>query len=405
MRALAIGLLSFVIAFDAMAAVQFRQNLTGKGSLEKHWTVLSGDWTEEDGVLIGRSTAEADQAWLMFNGERSDFDLTLYFKTPVACNGGVQIRSHWMPKLPLKEGEAPEHDFHGYQMNIDTRAEDVTGNILDKNGRWGMVGTSPEAQAVVKPTDWNKMTIVARGPLMEVYLNGVLANRLHDERYLSGFVGLQVEALADGSPGEIHYKDISLPQYDHGRLGDWTSLFNGENLDGWTVWGTEEFSVEDGTIVGRSGPKKSEGYLLTDGIWKDFRVRGRFKMLGEGNFGLFYRSTIAYDAEEVPRINGIQGEVMPGRPAETGRHYESYRRGWLNEENHDDIGAWALRENEWNEIEIRGIGNRITSWVNGIQVTDFHDDNPQVFEGGFALQLHSGGVDGIAWKELYVTEP
>ena len=41
------------------------------------------------------------------------------------------------------------------------------------------------------------------------------------------------------------------------------------------------------------------------------------------------------------------------------------------------------------------MGNRTTSWINGIRIVDFHDDNPQVFEGGFALQLHAGGADGI----------
>jgi hypothetical protein len=66
--------------------------------------------------------------------------------------------------------------------------------------------------------------------------------------------------------------------------------------------------------------------------------------------------------------------------------------------------AYAARPDEWGEIEIRVVGNRATSWVNGIRIVDFHDENQQLFEGGFALQLHDGGAEGILWKDLYVLE-
>jgi hypothetical protein len=41
------------------------------------------------------------------------------------------------------------------------------------------------------------------------------------------------------------------------------SLFNGKDLTGWTVHGTEKWYVEDGLLVCESGPDKQYGYLST----------------------------------------------------------------------------------------------------------------------------------------------
>ena len=50
------------------------------------------------------------------------------------------------------------------------------------------------------------------------------------------------------------------------------SLFNGKNLDGWTVHGTELWYVEDSLLVCESGPDKAYGYLSTDKYYDDFEL-------------------------------------------------------------------------------------------------------------------------------------
>ena len=42
------------------------------------------------------------------------------------------------------------------------------------------------------------------------------------------------------------------------------SLFNGKNLDGWKIYGTEKWYVEDAELVCESGPNKEYGYLATE---------------------------------------------------------------------------------------------------------------------------------------------
>ena len=66
-----------------------------------------------------------------------------------------------------------------------------------------------------------------------------------------------------------------------------TELFNGENLDGWTVFGTEKWYVEDGEIICESGPDEKYGYLATDEYYDNFELTLEFKQEANGNSGVF----------------------------------------------------------------------------------------------------------------------
>ncbi len=375
------------------------------------WKALGGEWTIQDGVIKGKLTKTPEQKeekvniWLLYTKkEFADFEFECEFRTLNPINGGVQFRTQWLPLLPVPENVPPDqvkYDCYGYQANIETRERFGTGRIIEENGRGLLAEPSRDAVMTLKQRGWNRMKVVAIGPTIEVYLHDILASRIEDDNYIKGYILLQVradEVIPDIA--EVEYRNVRIK--DLGRKGEWKSLFNGINLEGWKNYGSEEWVVEDGIIVGKSGPKKSEGYLATEKIWKDFRVRAQFKMLGEGNYGLFYHSSINMRDDGYPIISGVQVEVEPGYPTKTGFLYESYKRGWLTEPNIKTPGAWALRKGDWNEIEVKCEGNRTISWLNGVKVVDFTDSAPNLFEGFFALQLHTGGVAGIQWKELYV---
>ena len=144
--------------------------------------------------------------------------------------------------------------------------------------------------------------------------------------------------------------------------------------------------------------------MATKETFGNFHVRGVFKMEGEGNFGLFYHSTIAYNEKNYPIISGVQGEVAPAYPGPTGWLYESYKRGWFTEPDMGSPAAFAMIPGRWNEIEIRSQGSRVVTWVNGINAMDFTDATPNYVEGAFALQLHAGGVEAVRWKDIYVKD-
>lgn len=385
----------FVIALSANAVSQ--DTLETAGDL--HWTVMHGDWTVENGILTG-TARDGAPAILVSEKEYWDVTVDADFRTPIACNGGVFVRAHW---LPDPAHSLDDKQLYGYQANIETRLDQGTGELHDHHGRGRIAEASEDTIAALRRTDWNELTLSAKRNAIEIHVNGDKAVQQTDDRYIGGRVALQVLPKEVDTPVTIEFRNIRID--DHGRMGDWVSLFDGVTLKGWTEWGNEKWTVEDGAIVGRSGPYASEGYLATDKVWRDFRVRGRFKMMGAGNFGLFYHSSIRMgerQGQPYPFIRGLQGEVDPAYPGPTGWVYESYQRGWLVEPDRNSVKAYALRPEKWNEIEIRSVENHITTWVNGFQVLDYVDPGQQLFQGAFALQLHTGGTDGIQWKALYV---
>jgi hypothetical protein len=48
------------------------------------------------------------------------------------------------------------------------------------------------------------------------------------------------------------------------------SIFNGKDLEGWTINGTEKWYVSDGLLICESGPDAEYGYLTTDAFYDDF---------------------------------------------------------------------------------------------------------------------------------------
>ncbi len=358
---------------------------------------LGGVWRVEGDELVGRAEA-GEEAWWRAPGTFWDFELEVEFKTTDAARGGVAYRAHWLPKVSAQGAGAEQ--IYGYCAAIDTGGMG-TGRIDDVHGRGELVVPAEDAHEALDRDGWNRLSVRAQGGVSEIRLNGTVAATLFDEAMIGGLVGLRVMSSEDGD-GEIHFRNFRIR--DLGRAGTWRALFDGETLNGWRNWGSEKWEVVDGTVQGRRGPKESEGYLATTEQWRDFRVRGEFHMLGEGNYGLFYHSSVRLREDGYPVIAGVQGEVEPSYPGSTGWHYESYRRGWLIRPDTAQVAAYALRPGEWNAIEIRSVGNRITSWVNGYRVVDFFDPSPQLFEGSFALQLHTGAGSGIDWRALFVED-
>lgn len=335
-------------------------------------------------------------------GIHDDFEAVIEVK-PEGQVAGLMIRAHRNEVFePAPCGAWRLPGLYGQAIVVHA---DRTFEFIRFNGR----STIRAANGIDIPVDdngWMRISITARGPEITITLDdAVLTYTTPDEHFRRGalyWVAGAVEGISAG-PAEMRLIEFNSLE----REGEWRPLFNGENFDGWKQWGNEQWDIEEGVIIGRSGPDKSEGYLATEEVWSDFRVRGSFKMLGEGNFGLFYHATIEMgdkDGKPYPYISGVQGEVEPGYPSSTGWLYESYKRGWLVEPTKDTLAAYVLDPDGWNELEIRAQEGVITTWVNGVRAVHFEDSDPQLFEGSFALQLHAGGVDGIAWKDLYVLD-
>ena len=174
-------------------------------------------------------------------------------------------------------------------------------------------------------------------------------------------------------------------------------LFNGKNLDGWTVYGTEKWYVKDGILVCESGPDKEYGYLATNKHYKNFILDLDFKQEADGNSGVFIRSTI-----DGTKISGWQVEVAPKKNKTTGGVYESYGRGWLIKP--DPEKAKYHKEGEWNHMRIKVDGDKLVSWLNGHKMVEIEDEKIGKGEGSIALQIHSGGGIKVLWKNIELKE-
>lgn len=175
------------------------------------------------------------------------------------------------------------------------------------------------------------------------------------------------------------------------------SLFNGKDLSGWTVYGTEKWYVEDGLLVSESGPDKQYGYLATDKYYDDFELSLEFKQEANGNSGVFIRSTI-----DGTKVSGWQVEVAPPGH-DTGGVYESYGRGWLIKP--DPEKDKVLKEGEWNTMKIKLSGNKLTSWLNGTEMVTITDDKIGEGKGSIALQIHDGGGIKVKWRNINIALP
>lgn len=173
-----------------------------------------------------------------------------------------------------------------------------------------------------------------------------------------------------------------------------TNLFNGKDLSGWTVHGTELWYVEDGLLVCESGPEEKYGYLSTEKLYDDFILILEFKQEANGNSGVFFRSTL-----EGTKISGWQVEVAPPGN-DSGGIYESYGRGWLIKP--DPEKDKALKMGDWNRMKIKVVGDKVTTWLNGTQMVSFTDEKIGRGKGSIALQIHDGGGIKVRWRNLKV---
>lgn len=179
------------------------------------------------------------------------------------------------------------------------------------------------------------------------------------------------------------------------------SIFNGEDLSGWTKHGTEYWYVDNGELVCESGPEAKYGYLSTNKPYKNFVLNLDFKLEANGNSGVFIRSHVGGD--DGTTIRGWQVEVAPPN-LHTGGIYESTigGRGWLIKPDPKD--EKHLKPDDWNHMRIEAKGDKVTSWLNGEKMVSLEDEKIGQGRGSIALQIHSGGGIKVRWKNIRVQE-
>ncbi len=173
--------------------------------------------------------------------------------------------------------------------------------------------------------------------------------------------------------------------------GTWRPLFDGKTLDGWHQCnGSAPFTVDAGTIVGRTVVESPNSFLCTKEAFGDFILEYEVKLEASMNSGVQVRS-IADPSVKGGRVHGYQVEIDPSDRAWTGGIYDEARRGWLHTLEGQDVALKAFKLGDWNTCRVEAIGPSLRTWVNGVPVANILDDLTP--KGIIALQVHSIGED------------
>ena len=155
--------------------------------------------------------------------------------------------------------------------------------------------------------------------------------------------------------------------------------------------------MQDGAIVGKnSEPVKVSTYLLTDRKYSDFRLTATVKLVkSEMHTGIAFWGRNA--PEHGDKYTYAGHLVM--FPSDWGM-YDLFGRNGLPVD-----GAPAKKvgkQHDWNDLEILAQGNRVRVGVNGTEVVDWRDPEPdRIKEAPIGLQLHSNKVpQEVQFKDL-----
>ena len=207
---------------------------------------------------------------------------------------------------------------------------------------------------------------------------------------------------------------------------DFTLLFDGKTLTGWTVnclpkdrqLAATAWTVDQGTLLANTIGHKDHFYILlaTNKEYGDFVLRLRFQVERgiTGNSGIQIRSR--YNPK-TGWMEGPQIDINPPNPQLTGKLWNEGPgpHRWLSNEAIQGIRFFYADEGDgWNELEISAKGMRIRSVLNGVTVVDYdgsgvlddelHKKHNVGTHGVIGLQIHSFHELKLRFKDIRIKE-
>ena len=62
----------------------------------------------------------------------------------------------------------------------------------------------------------------------------------------------------------------------------------------------------------------------------------------------------------------------------------------------------VLKPNDWNDMRIEVVGDKVTTFLNGQQMVQLEDEKIGQANGFIALQIHDGGGIKVRWKNIRI---
>ncbi|NIP23518.1 MAG: DUF1080 domain-containing protein [Phycisphaerae bacterium] len=367
-------------------------------------------WRIENGVLYGLNK----RTWIRSMKQYGDFILKLDTKITRGSNGGIGLRFPPQGDPAYTAMEIQVVDDKVYYGG-SARTVQCTGSIYDEIAP-AKVATNPVGQ-------WNSWLITARGSQVTILLNDVkiidvdlsLETKARQQkgpplakRPLKGHIGFQ------NLNGDVTLRNIMIKQLDGGD-GQFVSLFNGRNLDGWVNvnCAPETWTVRDEMIVCTGIPT---GVLRTKRHYENYILELEWRHMKKGgNAGLFIHSD-PVTAPGQPFTRSIEVQILDGRNSE---NYTSHGdifaiHGAAMKPDKPHPAGWnrALPSErrckpagQWNHYRVQSIDGNISLAVNGKVVTRGSKSKPR--KGYICLESEGSEVHfrNIRIRELAGSNP
>lgn len=191
--------------------------------------------------------------------------------------------------------------------------------------------------------------------------------------------------------------------------GEWISLFNGQNMDGWKIGeNPSSFKIEDGAMV-CSGPIAHAYYVGSNGQaeFKNFELKADIMTTPGANSGVYFHTT--FQEKGFPN-KGYEVQVNNTHIGE-GNYYEFKKSGSLYAIR--NVYKQLVPDNEWFTLRIVVRGKNVQIFVNDMQTVDYTETEEPVRgsdyrerligSGTFAIQCHDEH-SRVLYKSIAVRE-
>ena len=379
-----------------------------------------GNWEVINAEIVGKfDTYNGNRGWLVYENEYEDFNLRLKYKITQGGDSGVCLR---VPSDKIQTAESS-----GYEIEIlnDNTVLCTSGAVF--NIQRAYMGFEKDDQ-------WNEFLINVSGDRITVFLNDTVTADIHNRRSLKGLIGFQ-------TPDEnatIQLRDIEIQKIPAKRPlepaleekmnrapGEWKSLFNGKDLQGWhVVWAPSlpkdlniepHWVAEDEKIVGKE--IGSPGWILSTEEFENFIFRIKWRQPLGGNSGVAIRCPFPITFAESlrdPAYAGFEIQVASRNPnaptpkltPERARALKQRRS--MREIFHNTNGsfysvanAWPnlIDNTKWNEYLIYAYGDHLICYVNGVKASETHISPGRSLKGSVGMQIH-GGTTSESYTEF-----
>lgn len=183
------------------------------------------------------------------------------------------------------------------------------------------------------------------------------------------------------------------------------SLFDGKTFRGWEGDTLHTWRIENGMIIGGSleNTVPHNDFLCTQKTYSNFILKLKIKLTGDQGFvnsGIQFRSK---------RLSNPAYEMI-GYQADFGKDYwaslydESRRNKTLIKPDDREVLTW-IKFNDWNDYEIKAIGQHIRLYINGKMSVDYQETDASIPQSGLiGIQIHGGGKAQVAVKDISIQE-